>query len=249
MTTLNIISVCGDWHKDLQWALTAIHYARRKHDVDTILHVGDFAYDMKGDFLWELNKKLNSLDMKLYWIEGNHDNHEILNRLPVDENGFNVIGDSFFNPRIFHIPRGHRWEWSGVSFLGLGGAHSVDRPNRVKGLSWWEGEEISYKQASDAIDGGHADILLTHDSPDGADIPGLSETSHYFHPDQIALSDAHRKQLRTIVDAVQPSVLFAGHYHSRYTSQVGPTRVEGLHCNGSSMAENMYVTRIDRIAE
>lgn len=37
------------------------------------------------------------------------------------------------------LPRGHRWEIAGRSFVSLGGAPSVDylQPFRHQGESWW----------------------------------------------------------------------------------------------------------------
>lgn len=243
--TPNKLALCGDWHRDLPWSLNAVHWAARQHDVDTILHVGDFGYDFSGDFLYELNKKLKSLNVMLYFVEGNHDSSDFLRGYSIDATtGFREIRSN-----ILHIPRGHRWEWSGVSFLGIGGAVSVDKARRVEGVSWWRDEVISYSEAQRAIDGGRADVILSHDCPAGVDIPDLSKTSHWFPVEQIRESDAHRQQLRAIVDAVQPSSLYCGHYHKRHDEMLNATQVRILHCNGSSMAENMYITRIDRIAE
>ena len=63
------------------------------------------------------------------------------------------------------LPRGHRWEMGGRSFVVLGGAPSVNRLRLTEGCTWWPTEVITEKHVAATIAGGHAEIMLTHDNP------------------------------------------------------------------------------------
>ena len=58
-----------------------------------------------------------------------------------------------------------------TKFFYIRGAESVDKQWRVEGVSWWKEEELSYRQAKDAIElyaSYKPDIMLTHDCPSSA---------------------------------------------------------------------------------
>lgn len=47
----------------------------------------------------------------------------------------------------------------------LGGATSVDKAQREQGVNWWPDEDITDEQVAEAIAGGSAELMLTHESP------------------------------------------------------------------------------------
>jgi hypothetical protein len=233
------IAFAGDWHMNGQWAKSAIRYAYQ-HGADTILHTGDFGYTFTRRYLDDVDSALSAYNMRLFFVDGNHENHEYLQQLPRSEDG--TVEISSF---ITHLPRGYRWAWDHVRFLALGGAVSVDQRLRMEGVTWWRGEEISSGDAAQAILGGYADVVVSHDAPAGYDIPRLGR-SDYWPEDLIRASNYNRELLARVAAVVRPSCWFHGHYHIPYslTTTLGdaatrPVRVTGLDCDGTEFADNL----------
>ncbi len=183
--------------------------------------------------------------LHLIFIDGNHENHrELRSQLP-DESGFSPI-----RPHLWWAPRGQRWKWHGVSFLALGGAVSLDRRMRVAGRSWWPEEATTEEDLQRAIGAGHADVMLTHDAPEGVLDPDLLRIRSSISParwailkriigaEDLARSRANRELLRRATEAVSPRWLFHGHHHLRHESYLDlasgrKVRVIGLDRDGS----------------
>lgn len=198
------------------------------NDCPTIFQVGDYGYwphyGSGRQFLEEVTQHLDRFNVDLWWIEGNHDNHDWLPRQP-HENGLWRYEES----RMVHCERGARWTWSDRTFLACGGAYSIDKHYRTPGESWWAGETIT---EADVIRCGteHADVLVSHDAPWGA--PNVMGFETVGEKDDYPESAANRKRLAAIVDAVQPDLLVHGHYHHRNSTLYRNTRVEGLGRDG-----------------
>ncbi len=243
------IMLAGDWHGNGTWAQRIIQHAR-KMDVDTIVHCGDFGWWVDNDdtnrYLRFLQSNLDECGIRLYWVDGNHEDHDrIAGWLDATDN--QPWSDRRY-PNIVHLPRGYRWEWWGKTWLAMGGAHSVDRPHRTPGKSWWEGEHITEEQIARAFVGGSADVMITHDCPFGVSIPGIHadeklDAAKSFWPlAEIVASNDNRKKLARVVNAAKPKLLVHGHYHVRYSAlHIGDgflTQIEGLDCDGSSLEDN-----------
>lgn len=239
------IAFVGDWHMNLRWAKGAVEYAA-KQGARVIIHLGDFGTFSHPSFLSILTRKLEEFDLVLYFVDGNHEDHQFLAQLSTQEDGTHRLTD-----RIFHLPRGYRWEWGGVTFLALGGAHSVDRMNRTPGFDWYPEETITSQQATQAIEGGPADIMVTHDCPSGVDIPDLGTQALQWPPEEIRSSEQHRELLRTVVDAVQPALLYHGHYHTLYYAtlplKTKKCTVVGLDCDRRIFRDNVLVVPLASI--
>jgi predicted phosphodiesterase len=235
------IAVAGDWHGSAAWARKACDHARDQ-GAEVLLHVGDFGYQFIPWFL----DAVDGAELPVWFVDGNHDDHDWLARQPVDPDGRRQLSEY-----VWHLPRGFRWTWDGVQFLACGGAYSVDRGWRVLGSSWWAGETISDDDVARCVAGGRADVLLSHDAPSGFVIPTIDDrgTPAPFPPFALAESGRHRQQLRRVVDAVRPSVVLHGHYHHAYAADVdlgyGQVRVIGLDCDESTMASNVRVVDFD----
>lgn len=240
LATPSTIAFAGDWHANNNWSVSAARYAS-DNGADVILHLGDFGYWFTPRYLDGLNEVLRELNIPLLFVDGNHENFDVLyGEYSIGDNGLRQLRDF-----IWHIPRGFRWTWDGVQFLGVGGAHSIDRPYRTLGQSWWHQEQISDVDVETAIAGGPADVLLSHDCPSGVEIPGIVENSRMWNPVELHTSKLHQVQLRRIVDVVQPKLMWHGHFHTRYQTSVdlgyGPVTVTGLDCDASELTLNMHM--------
>lgn len=238
------LAIVGDLHRNHWWADEVLDYCR-DHGVDVIIQVGDFGYVSPRQnrhahtFISMITDKAKYYGIEFLWIDGNHEHHHDLLAVDLNSRGVRKITDS-----ITHLPRGFRWSWSGVDFLALGGAHSVDRSVRVKGVDWFPEELITFGQAREVCESGATDVMFTHDCPDRVDIP-LADNS-WIPRRELQLSQRHREFLGCVVDVVKPKHLFHGHYHVRYDGQrvdeEGHTvQIHGLGMDNTSMSENVLL--------
>ena len=238
------VALLGDVHGSIPWTLRILTVVRER-GADVVLQLGDYGFWTDGPstrkFLRRVEQRLTDLDLPLFWLDGNHEDHRRLNALPVDD----VTGLRPISAHVHHLPRGYRWRWDGLTWLALGGATSLDRQWRVEGKSYWPEEAITEEQAETTITAGPADVMLCHDAPAGATVPGLGRPSDW-PPDDVDRANAHRALIRRVVDAVRPSQLWHGHMHVRYDDVLRHrdgtiTAVHGLSENDSWVDGNLVI--------
>ena len=237
------IAFAGDWHANTRWAKTAVRYAADE-GADVVVQLGDFGYSFTAEFVRGLDRTLEATELSVLFVDGNHEDFSTLLRYPIRDNGLRQVSE-----RIWHLPRGFRWNWGGVSFLAVGGAHSVDRPWREPGTSWWPQETLTTEDIERAVAGGQADVLLTHDCPAGVPVPRLDESAHLWPAEELIAAEGHRARLRTVVDGVRPRMLWHGHYHRRYSALAdfgyGTVDVQGLDCDATSIEDNVVLVPLE----
>ncbi len=244
------ILLVGDTHGNDNFFGLACRTAR-EYGCERLFQVGDFGYwahyKVGVDYLDSCETYLRANGLTGYWLDGNHENHPLLWELygpggpnhDPDEEGFWKIREN-----LRYAPRAHRWTWDDVSFVSLGGAYSVDKDFRHEGLTWWPEEAITEQNVEDVIAGGYADVMLTHDAPEGTDIPCLRRQKK-FKKDIFPESTRQRALLRRAFDGVKPKMLVHGHYHDRYTDDLNGTRIEGLGADMSPLDEVVTVFDTD----
>lgn len=232
------VVVAGDWHGDKLWMMKSILWANRRQQANIVVQVGDIGLFEMRDLTF-LNLELSKRDMWLLFIDGNHDNHELIATLPRDEHGFGVVSS-----RIRHIPRGHTFEVNGQVWMGFGGASSIDRHFRTEGVDWWRGELITYDDVM-RVQGKRADVLVTHEVPMGVASIDHRYPNSRWPAERLAESEAQRLMLREVFDEVQPSLLLHGHHHWFYTDTLCGARVIGLAKDGSPWEEHAVVVHTD----
>lgn len=212
------VVLLGDIHGSYLESRLAISLAH-EYGTKVVVQLGDFgiwAGDYGKHFISNLHAELEKNDMMLYFVDGNHENFPLLYTYPIVTDGTRPITD-----RIVHLPRGFRWTWNDVTFLALGGAHSVDRQMRKEGVDWWPEEHITDADITTASAGGRVDIMITHDSPHSALNRVVDDPMSAFRWPESELATArwHRMQLDQVVKAVSPYFIFHGHYHTYLWSQ------------------------------
>lgn len=235
------VAFAGDWHANTRWAPVAISHAAH-NGANLLIHTGDFGYTFTPTYLAAVSEAATQYRLPVLFIDGNHDDHGWLTAQPLDDHGLRPVA-----PGVWHIPRGYRWTWNSIRFLGLGGAYSVDRTLRLeRGYHWWPGETLTAADIHRAITPGPVDVMITHDAPDNITIPGLDPAQ--FHPDDLAEAAHHRRLLRTIIQGeLTPAMLWHGHYHVRYTTglrlhgNAGWCRITGLDCDGTTLDDNLDI--------
>lgn len=221
-----IESVCvfGDWHGNPTFAQHALAEIRAEKP-DAYLHVGDFGIwpaesdlDDPTSFLSIIEAELADQQRELWFIDGNHEHFDLLETFPYDDRGLQEI-----SPHVFHIPRGHSWTWGDKSFVGLGGAPSIDKMSRHEYISWFSQEEITQDDVNDALIVESADVLITHDAPPEYR-PAMQAIR--FPPEIEQANERSARNIRTVIEALKPSVLVHGHYHEPHvTEHAGVTSV------------------------
>lgn len=210
--------VAGDWHGSFSQADKVIRFAKEQ-GIDTIFQVGDFGvWANDKPYLNQMQQLLKSFDIELYFIDGNHENFDMLYQKKILEDGTRYVRD-----HITYIPRGLRWVWHDMTFLGLGGAVSIDRDFRVEGRSWWAQEALTDEDILAAQFSGPVDVMFTHDSPNSApnsitdDWQGQLRAIKSFGKENVAACREHRVRLQQVTDVAIPRLLFHGHYHKAMT--------------------------------
>lgn len=232
------IILLGDIHGALYQAQNAIDMAM-EHGADTIVQLGDFGIwpgDGGSAFRKRLDNRLGKAGIKLYFVDGNHEDFSQLEKFRRNPDGTARCGKN-----ISHLPRGFRWEWYGIKFLAMGGAHSVDRQGRTPGLSWWHQETITWSQVKRAVevDDPRADVMFCHDSPTNApnSVVDNGDGDAYWPREELQAAAAHRMVLQEVVDHVKPSFLFHGHYHRLMS---GEFDIDGRTCKVLGLNEGSH---------
>lgn len=213
-----VLGVMGDTHGNVLWTTGAIRRLSER-GVNRILHLGDFGVwpGPSGEkYLRRVNAALSETDSLMVVTLGNHENY---NRLEKSLGPASLDGDFQQLPgydRILFAARGQHWNWEGVEFCSLGGANSIDRHYRTPHVDWWPQESISLGDVYRTIEAGTADIMLTHDCPEG--VPILGELAQHsedagWSAEALKYAQESRVMLRQAVDAVRPELLLHGHYH------------------------------------
>lgn len=221
------VMVCGDWHGDTEWAVKMVHRAQTL-GVNKIIQCGDFGlwdHDEAGiRYLDTLNEECRRKGVKVYFVDGNHENHDRLSWYD-KHNPATPAGHVYIRSHVFHIPRGTIWGWNGRKFAGVGGGVSVDRAGRTPGESWWPGEQLEDETVYTLRDV-KVDYLFTHDCPTVAPMRRLKNDPE---------SQIHRQRMNKVGRILRPHYWFHGHMHERYDyifeHQEGGAEVFGLDMN------------------
>lgn len=235
------VAALGDWHGNTRYAVRAIRRLASR-GVRRFVHTGDFAYDFRPEFVRAVDAELKRCDADLAFVPGNHEDYDYLDSVPIDVDGTGRISE-----RVVYLPRGVRWSWDGRTWMGLGGAASIDRMFREQTGSsreWWPQELITEVDVQTATADGHVDVLITHDAPTSVhiDLPLCS----WIPPEDEAAAISQRSLLEQVVEAVTPKLLVHGHHHRHQSAQaVARSGHEylavSLDCDGSPFDSNAYL--------
>lgn len=132
---------------------------------DYVIIVGDAGVVWNKSTLEDTVELYNSFPFTTLYIDGNHENFNLLNAYNVEEfKGGNVhkIADS-----VYHLMRGQVFEIEGKTFFTFGGANSTDKMHRIENVSWWKDEEPNPFEVYEALENlsryeYKVDYVLTH---------------------------------------------------------------------------------------
>ena len=136
---------------------------------DYVIVCGDFGlvWDNKPEERY-WRKWLDEKPWTTLFVDGNHENFELLNAYPVEEwHGGRI---HHISEKIIHLMRGYVFSLEGATFFTFGGAASHDKEWRLPGLSWWPEELPSDKELRQANDmlaqcNNQVDYIISHCAP------------------------------------------------------------------------------------
>lgn len=179
------VFVCGDIHAHIDILKLSnknwIGHRDFLTENDLLIILGDF-----GLFWYQKNTKeeiywLNWLLKKkcqVAFIDGNHENHDIIDKFPIDNKWGGRVHECYVNERgkvLYHLMRGEVYIFNKKRVAVFGGANSIDKALRKEYISWWRRELPSYEEEINLYDNvskydGYIDYVLTHTCPNSISV-------------------------------------------------------------------------------
>ena len=136
---------------------------------DYLIVCGDFGGVWNGSTEENLYLDLlNDMNYSLLFVDGNHENFDLLNTYPSKRWKGGMVGE--IRPTVFHLKRGYVFSIDGLRIFTFGGAYSIDKPYRKESISWWKEELPSKTEIERALGnletiGNRVDYIITHTAP------------------------------------------------------------------------------------
>lgn len=150
-------------------------------------------------------------DTKVFWLPGNHEPWDFLER----KYGRYGVDPLEVIPNLWYCPIGSHITVNGANILFIGGADSVDKAYRKRGLSWWAEEILTEKDyawlLANSLTITSYDIVCAHTCPSEFNIAGTLKQGTGLYADKF--TDPTRDVLSKVLNVVNPSYWFFGHWH------------------------------------
>lgn len=167
-----MIYVTGDTHANLDiHKLNMDNFPQQKElsKDDYLIICGDFGLVWDGsarEIYWQ--DWLSDRNFTTLWVDGNHENFDILYRFPKTEKYGGFVRE--IAPDIYHLDRGQVLTIDGKKIFVMGGARSIDKDMRIEHISWWKDEMPTVQEMDCAItaleaNGWNVDYVVTHCAP------------------------------------------------------------------------------------
>lgn len=207
-----MIYVTGDTHGDhRRFCMKEIE---RISSEDSLIVCGDFGYIFRGNEKEnEYMEFLAELPFQILFVDGNHENFDLIGSYPVDSwcgGKVHIIRKNNLGiPKVIHLMRGQVYEIQEKKIFTFGGGYSIDRYMRTAGYSWWSQEMPTDQEMQEAIRNlkkhhYSVDYIITHTAPE--------DTMSLFHP-----FHAEEKQLNNFLEWVRENTKYEhwyfGHLH------------------------------------
>jgi predicted phosphodiesterase len=210
------IIITGDIHGYWGHLNTLIN----KKNPDILIICGDFGYWPHFHKNKDFHKKGVSWDQygiknpntDIYWIDGNHENHEAIASMIADHGRNNPIKmDKFINGNVYYMPRCTTMTMNDINCLFIGGAVSIDKSSRVEGISWWRNEELSYSDYLN-LPNENLEVVFSHTVPSFA-FDKMPEITQFL---SAKFQDSSCKILEEVFYNYKPKQWYFGHFHKEY---------------------------------
>lgn len=179
---------------------------------DYLIVLGDFGalWYGKSSESYKEDKKLQDWYKKknftTLFVDGNHENHYEINKLPEVEMFGGTVGK--VNDSIYHLKRGQIYNIGGKKIFTFGGANSIDKMFRRPYISWWSEELPTCLEMNKGVDNlaNHnmsVDYVLTHCCP----------SSIMLKINEAYMVDTETDYFDMLKDKINFKHWYFGHYH------------------------------------
>lgn len=205
----------GDIHGS-PWKIVDFCEKMKLTGTDTIIILGDVGANYHGNERDEAMKQiLSRLNPVILCIHGNHEQRpwNIKGYEQTVWNGGKVWRQSAY-PNLLFAVDGEIYDISGIRYLVISGAYSVDKFYRLaRGYGWWADEQPSAEikaYVEQQIEQHPVDAVLSHTCP------FRYEPTEVFLPmiNQSTVDDSTEKWLDKIEQSIQYKAWFCGHWHT-----------------------------------
>jgi len=199
---------------------------------DTILQCGDWGYWPKFHGTTYVDRYTgrvkrndnynvkNGTMTKIYFCDGNHEDHESLLKLESNE----------IMPNVFYMKRGSILTLDdGRVVLFIGGAYSIDKKYRTPGLDWFPEESITQQDIYNLPDV-KIDIVISHTCPREF-YNKLSFRNDFI---DLKVNDPSMDALSHVLNKYRPPLWYFAHFHLFKQGYDNDCRWTALSCIGSS---------------
>ena len=160
-----MIYITGDTHGDVDYEKLLSLKEKNVSYVDYLIICGDAAICWSTKLLPYFKELYNYIGCTILFVDGNHENFEMLNNMPLVEYKGALMHQ--IDDHIFHVLRGEIMTLEGKTFLCVGGAVSIDKMYRTPYVSWWPEEQITYHDIDNALNNlarvnNRVDYVITH---------------------------------------------------------------------------------------
>lgn len=162
-----MIYVTGDTHGDFERFKAP--EMKKPGKGDTLIICGDFGFIWNGSKReHSILKKLAEKEYTIAFIDGCHENFDILESFPVTE--WNGGKARIIENGIVHMMRGQVYNIENQRIFTFGGGHSQDFDFRRDSANWWEREQPNHSEILEAINNleeysNSIDYVITHEPP------------------------------------------------------------------------------------
>ena len=228
-----MIFITGDTHGDVVRRLNMYAFPEQKgmnaEKENFVIICGDFGCVWSGSRAEDYQLDwLNDKPFKTLFVDGNHENYDLLKTYPIEEWSGGQV--RFIRPNVIHLMRGEIYEIEGKTFFTFGGARSHDihdgilevgdprikewsrnyyKMFRINHISWWAEEMPSEAEMQNGLNnldaaGNKVDFIITHCCASSTQ----ALMSHgFYNPDELT------DYLETIRINTDFKRWFFGHYH------------------------------------
>lgn len=206
-----MILLTGDIHRLTDYKrLTNIKDKNMTRE-DYVIVLGDFGFPWnnsekeKEAFQEICNKRFTVL-----FVDGNHENHDLLDRMEVETwNGGKIHR---LSDNVIHLMRGQIFNLNGIKIFTFGGADSIDKHFRVPYVTWWPRELPSGDEYEEGLcnlekEQNEVDYILTHTCPK-------------YIKNEIGFEDKYKVDIEEYLDLIAQRVKFRrwyfGHLHDDF---------------------------------
>ncbi len=208
---MSSVLVVGDTHGEWAYLESLLLYYRP----NVCIVAGDFGWWPGWGMLPQEALPREVLkNSQLYFIDGNHENHNSLIKL-APRGYFKAVEVA---ENIVFQPRGSLMELpDGRTVLFAGGAKSIDWMARKKDETWFSEELLLREHLPEKLP--KVDVVISHTVPNAFGVDKNEQCDFFSTLDNS--KDISQATLDVVLNECTPSVWVAGHFHQRIDGRLG----------------------------